>query len=217
MKENRSAPCGSPLYLPYEGFREIMARTCPCSPAAAAAGEVIVLARGTACREPAAAFDELLAGRDGFPVHGNYHHSVTGVLLLTCLRNAGYPISEEMLDDVEARGCLSPPGACAFVGTCGAISSVTAALAILLGATPFTSTPRNRLLEAAARLQARLAAAGGSRCCKKSSFIAILAGIEELARLGYSLPAERVEGHCRYFADNRTCDGAACPFFPADG
>ena len=205
-----------PARISYQKFRETaVANRCCGATIGEISERVIALARcevkGTS---PAAALEDVLSAIDGLPVHGLWHHSVPGELLLLCLRNAGYPIAEELIDEVVERGRLTPPGACGFLGPCGALVSAASAYAVLLGSTPVAFDRRERLLQFHARVAARLAELGGNRCCKKSTYTALDLAQEEFARLGYALPREEFAGRCRFFPDNETCDGHDCVYFP---
>ena len=164
--------------------------------------------------KPAEMLENLLARGEGSPVHGVWHHALVGEILLLCLRNAGYPIADDLVDEVVDRGRQIPGGSCGFLGACGALSSAASAYAILLGSTPVATEQRESLLEFSRKLISRLAEVGGSRCCKKSSYAALETAVEEFARLGFALPREEFAGRCPFFAANDTCDGDACVYFP---
>jgi len=173
-----------------------------------------LIARDMKGTEPAAMLEELLSQGEGTPVHGVWHHALIGEILLVCLRNAGHPITDDLIDEVVDRGRQIPGGSCGFLGTCGALSSAASAYAIRLGSTPVATEQREKLLEFARKLISRLAEIGGSRCCKKSSYAALEVARDEFAKLGYDLPEEEFEGRCPFFASNDTCDGVACVYFP---
>jgi len=176
-----------------------------------------LIARDMKGTEPAAMLEELLSRGEGTPVHGVWHHALIGEILLVCLRNAGHPITDDLIDEVVDRGRQIPGGSCGFLGTCGALSSAASAYAILLGSTPVAIEQREKLLQFAQKLISRLAEIGGSRCCKKSSYAALEVARDEFAALGFELPEEEFEGRCPFFASNDTCDGEACVYFPRKG
>ena len=216
MDAHIQKPREKPIRISYKEFRETaLVNPCCGQTIGDMAEQIISLARsevkGTA---PSAAFSELLSHVEGLPVHGFWHHMLPGEILLLCLRNAGYPIREELVDEAVERGRLTPPGSCGFLGPCGALMSAASAYAILLGSTPVASDRRERLLRFHSRLASRLADLGGSRCCKKSTYTALELAQDELAKLGFELPREEFAGRCRFFADNETCDGAECVYFP---
>jgi hypothetical protein len=173
-----------------------------------------LIARNLLGAKPAEMLENLLSQGADTPVHGVWHHSLVGEILLLCLRNAGYSVSDDLIDEAIDRGRQLPGGSCGFLGACGALASASSAYAILLGSTPVATEPREKLLEFSARLTARLAEVGGSRCCKKSSYIAIEAARDAFAKNGFELPLEQFEGRCVFFGSNDTCDGDGCPYFP---
>jgi hypothetical protein len=173
-----------------------------------------LIAREAKGTKPAEMLEDLLSRGEGTPVHGVWHHALVGEIILRCLQNAGYEISGELIDEVIDRGRQLPGGSCGFIGACGALASASSAYAILLGSTPVATEQREMLLEFAAKLVARLAEVGGSRCCKKSSYAALEVARDEFAKLGFELPEEEFEGRCPFFASNDTCDGDACVYFP---
>jgi len=209
-------PRQKPIRIPYKELRETaVANPCCGGTVGEMAERVIALARSEVQGiAPAAALEDLLSAIEGLPVHGLWHHSVAGELLLICLRNAGYPISDELVEEVADRGRMIPPGACGFLGPCGALVSAASAYAVLLGSTPVAADRRERLLQFHSRLAARLASLGGNRCCKKSTYTALELAQDEFTKLGFELPREEFAGRCRFFADNETCDGAECEYFP---
>ena len=202
--------------ISYQEFRSAVTDDACCAGSGGDMATTLatLIARSVTGTKPAEALDELLSQGEGTPVHGVWHHALIGELLLVCLRNAGHPIADEIIDEVVDRGRQIPGGSCGFLGTCGALQSAASAYAILLGSTPVATRPRESLLAFSSRLIARLAEIGGSRCCKKSSYVAIEVASGELSKLGFDVPEERLEGRCRFFASNETCDGDACPYYP---
>jgi hypothetical protein len=202
--------------LSYEQFRSAAGDDACCAGTGGDMATTLatLMARNLTETRPAEALDDLLSQGQGTPVHSVWHHALVGELLLVCLRNAGYRISDDLIDEVLDRGRQIPGGSCGFLGTCGALSSAASAYAILLGSTPVATKPREALLAFSARLVSRLSEIGGSRCCKKSSYVALESAMDELAKLGFELPEECFEGRCRFFASNDTCDGETCPYFP---
>lgn len=204
-----------PMRISYAEFRsESAENTCCGGDGGPTTTLATLIARETAHARPAEVLDELLIDKEGLSVHGVWHHALVGELLLVGLRNAGYDISDDVIDEVIDRGQQLAGGSCGFLGTCGALVSASAAYAILLGATPVATEAREKAIAFTAHLHQRLADVGGSRCCKKSSYVAIEVAREEFAKIGFELPAEDMVGRCRFFSLNETCDGETCVYFP---
>lgn len=203
-----------PIRISYEAFRNAASGCCADAAGDTTTTLATLVARDLKGVRPAAMMEELLGAQPGAPVHGVWHHALVGEILLLCLRNAGYTIGEDLVDEVVDRGRQIPGGSCGFLGVCGALASASSAYAILLASTPVATEARERLLDFSSRLAARLAKIGGSRCCKKSSYVALQMARDEFADIGFELPREEFAGRCQFVADNETCDGTDCAFFP---
>jgi hypothetical protein len=202
--------------ISYEDFRSAVDADACCAGDGSDTTTTLatLIAREAEGTKPSEMLEELLSRGEGTPVHGVWHHALVGEILLRCLQNAGYQIADDLIDEVVDRGRQLPGGSCGFLGTCGALSSAASAYAILLGSTPVATEQREKLIEFAAKMVARLAEIGGSRCCKKSSYAALEVARDEFAKLGFELPEEEFEGRCPFFASNDTCDGDTCVYFP---
>ncbi len=217
MTSRPKKPPRKPRLISYREFRAGAAANACCAGDGTDTTTTLatMIARKAAGTKPAEMMEEVLGQGEGTPVHGVWHHALIGEILLVCLRNAGHPISDELIDEVIDRGRQIPGGACGFMGTCGALNSAASAYAILLGSTPVATDQREKLLAFSSRLAARLAEIGGSRCCKKSSYAALETAARELAALGYPFPEEEFAGRCPFSASNETCDGEDCVYHPA--
>jgi hypothetical protein len=216
MPERTAKPSRKIRHISFQDFRNAVTADACC---AGDGGDITttlaaLIVRDQTGTRPAEMLEEVLSQGEGTPVHGVWHHALVGEILLVSLRNAGYPIADGLIDEVIDRGHQSPGGSCGFIGTCGALNSTASAYAILLGSTPVATKARERLLQFSAKLAARLAEVGGSRCCKKSSYAAFEIAQPEFTRLGFNLPEEKFEGRCPFFSQNDTCDGPDCDYFP---
>ncbi len=202
--------------ISYEDFRNAVTADACCAGDGSDSTTTLatLIVRDLIGTKPAEMLEGVLSQGEGTPVHGVWHHALVGEIILVCLRNAGHAITDDLLDEVIDRGRQIPGGSCGFLGACGALSSVASAYSILLGSTPVATDQREKLIEFAARLIARLAEIGGSRCCKKSSYAALEVARDAFAELGFDLPEEEFARRCPFFASNDTCDGAACVYFP---
>lgn len=218
MATGRTRPGRKVPHISYADFRNAANSDACCAGAGADRTTELatMMVRRLEGTEPAAMLEEALNQGDRAPVHGVWHHALVGEILLISLRNAGYAVADELIDEVIDRGRQIPGGACGFLGTCGALASAASAYAILVGSTPVASERREKLIEFSAKLWARLAEIGGSRCCKKSSYAALEVARDEFAELGLGLPEEEFEHRCPFFAANQTCDGKDCVYFPTE-
>lgn len=146
-------------------------------------------------------------------MHGPEHHVMVGAALLTAYRNAGGELQlEEALREMYSRGKAVPGGACGFWGACGAGVSAGQFFAIASGSTPLSVQPwglSNRMTAAALESIGRN---GGPRCCKRDSYLAILAAIDFTAEhLGVQMM--KSQPSCTRSKLNGQCIGKQCPFF----
>lgn len=147
-------------------------------------------------------------------MHGPEHHTMVGAALLTAYHNAGGQLDlGAALAQMLERGRQVPGGACGFWGACGAGISAGIFVSIATGSTPLATKAfglSNRMTSAAL---GRIGEVGGPRCCKRDSYLAILAATEFCAHeLGVTMETTRPS--CTRFGRNRQCLRARCPFYP---
>jgi hypothetical protein len=165
-------------------------------------------------REPIAMAVSLM--RDArVKMHGPEHHFlVPAVLLAAYCNTTGRPQEEKKVLIAKARERAQEVkgGSCGFNGNCGAGVGTGIFMSLATGATPLSAAPwRLANLMTSESLQA-IAEHGGPRCCKRDSFLAILAARDFLSReLDVTLPREVVS--CEFNAMNRECRAGDCPFW----
>lgn len=149
-------------------------------------------------------------------MHGPEHHVMVGAALLTAYRNAGGTLDlEPALQEMYSRGKAVPGGACGFWGACGAGVSTGQCMAILTGSTPLAGEPWGLSNQMTARALGSIGQIGGPRCCKRDSYLAILAAIDFIReKLGVAM--ERTVPVCTHRRRNTQCIGARCPFAEVD-
>ncbi len=112
-------------------------------------------------------------------MHGPEHHVMVGAALLTAYKNAGGDIDlSTALVEMMNRGKSVPGGACGFWGACGAGISSGMFISIISKSTPLAKEPfalSHRMTSAAL---GRIGEIGGPRCCKRDSFLSILAAVD---------------------------------------
>ena len=135
--------------------------------------------------------------------------------MLTAYKNAGGRLDlEAALREMYSRGKEVPGGVCGFWGACGAGISAGQFLAIATVSTPLAAEPWGLSNRMTARALERIGAVGGPRCCKRDSFLAILAAVD-FAREHLEVEMERTVPVCSYSGKNGQCIGRRCPFSPA--
>lgn len=145
-------------------------------------------------------------------MHGPEHHVMVGAALLTAYKNAGGELElEEALEEIYNRGKAVPGGACGFWGACGAGISAGQFVAIATQSTPLAVEPwglSNRMTAAALEAIGKV---GGPRCCKRDSWLAILAAVD-FSRECLGVEMKKTVPVCTHNRKNNQCIGIRCPF-----
>ena len=145
-------------------------------------------------------------------MHGPEHHVMVGAALLTAYKNAvGEVDLLKALQEMYSRGKAVPGGACGFWGACGAGVSAGQFVAIATASTPLAVEPWGLSNQMTAKALESIGKVGGPRCCKRDSYLAILAAI--------AFAAEHLHVHmetsvpvCTRSGQNNQCIGKRCPF-----
>lgn len=150
------------------------------------------------------------------PIHSPIHHVLVGTALAQAYFNAvGEGEQEAKLAEIERRGKKVPPAICGEWGCCGAAVSCGIFASVITGA----NAQKRQGFDIANRMTVkaleRIAKYGGPRCCKRCSYLSVLAAVEQTeTALGVKLetPAKIV---CQYSKKNKECIGRKCPFYPS--
>jgi predicted RNA-binding Zn-ribbon protein involved in translation (DUF1610 family) len=168
----------------------------------------------TDSKNPIEIAQEIMSDSSIYP-NGPEHHTLVGAALLTAYANAGGDIDKRAsLQELRNRSLSVPGGACGYWGVCGASVSSGQFWSIVIGATPLTSELWVEPQVLTSRISSRIASMGGPRCCKRTSFTAILESVafaEEMRGVKMELPEKVV---CKFFARNAECQREKCPYFP---
>lgn len=112
-------------------------------------------------------------------MHGPEHHVMVGAALLTAYKNAGGNIElKDALIEMMHRGKAVPGGACGFWGACGAGISAGMFVSIISGSTPLSTESWGLANKMTSKALDAIGSIGGPRCCKRDSYLSILAAIE---------------------------------------
>ncbi len=149
-------------------------------------------------------------------MHGPEHHVMVGAALLTAYKNAGGDIDlHQSLIEMMSRGKSVPGGACGFWGACGAGISAGMFVSIISKSTPLTVESFGLSNLMTSKALERIGTIGGPRCCKRDSFLSILAAVD-FVREHFRIEMERQEIICDYSVQNNQCIGIRCPFSRAN-
>ena len=145
-------------------------------------------------------------------MHGPEHHVMVGAALLTAYKNAGGEIDlPKALQEMYSRGNAVPGGVCGFWGACGAGVSTGQFISIVTGATPLAVEPWGLSNQMTAKALESIGKVGGPRCCKRDSYLAILAAIDFAAEY-LNVAMEKSLPVCTRSGQNNQCIGKRCPF-----
>ncbi len=224
--------CGEPLAY-FEEAQEVFCQICgkrETGHSVCVAGHYVCdachRAGGVACvreyclnttsRNPVAIAQEIMA-QDALYPNGPEHHVLAGSALLAAYGNAGGEIDLAAgLAELVRRGEQVPGGACGYWGVCGATISAGQFWSVVSGSTPMTRTPWAQCQALTARIGAALADIGGPRCCKRTTFTAIVqtaAFVRETCGVAMDVPEKIV---CAFSERNKQCLRGKCPYFPRD-
>ncbi len=146
-------------------------------------------------------------------MHGPEHHIMAGAALLTAYKNAGGDIDlYKTLIEMKNRGQNVPGGACGFWGACGAGISTGIFISIISGSTPLSNEPFGLSNRMTAKSLDAIGIVGGPRCCKRGSYLSILAAID-FVKEHFGIEMDKPDVTCRYNSKNNQCIGRRCPFF----
>ena len=149
-------------------------------------------------------------------MHGPEHHVMVGAALLTAYKNAGGTLDlEKALAEMMNRGRSVPGGACGFWGACGAGISAGMFVSIISGSTPLAREPFALSHRMTAQALGAIGEIGGPRCCKRDSYLSILAAVDFAAE-HFDIRMEKPKIVCTHAAHNNQCIGRRCPFSRAN-
>ncbi len=149
-------------------------------------------------------------------MHGPEHHFLVPAVLLATWSNARGEPERRAARVAEARRRSEPVlgSFCGIQGACGAGIGAGTFVAVASGSTPVKGPERCLSNRMTARALDVIARSDAARCCKRDSFLAILAAARfARERLGVALPARGPA--CEWSGTNAECSGVACPFHRA--
>lgn len=146
-------------------------------------------------------------------MHGPEHHVMVGAALITAYHNAGGEVDMTWaLPEMVRRGKQVPGGACGNWGACGAALSAGMYMSIVTHSSPLARKEWQLSNGLTAAALADIAEHGGPRCCKRDSYLAVMAAArytEEKLGIKMSCPATHT---CTRAMQNNQCIGRDCPF-----
>jgi len=147
-----------------------------------------------------------------FRIHGPEHHSMVPAVILTALRNSGYPILDEEIHTAIERGKTVSGGACAFLGACGAAIGVGIAISLVLKASPYDGDKRQAVQQVTQAVLARIASYKAPRCCQRDSWLAMKEATAHIQKHAGKLLTVNSFA-CNQFSQNKECIHEKCPLW----
>jgi hypothetical protein len=150
-------------------------------------------------------------------MHGPEHHFLVPAVLLSAFYNVKAEPGEKEAKIKKARQRAEKilGGFCGFYGDCGAAVGTGIFMSVMTDATPLSQREwRLSNLMTADSLHT-IAHAGGPRCCKRNSFLAILEALRFVKdQFQVELGASPDVVQCEFHNLNKECKKAECRFHP---
>jgi len=173
--------------------------------------EIISICFNSRSKNPVEIMEQMMS-MPSCHMHGPEHHTMVGSALLTAYKNAGGDIDlKAALYEMQKRGKQVPGGVCGFWGACGAGISAGQFVSIATGSTPLAVESWGLSNQMTAKALKNIGKVGGPRCCKRDSYLAILAAID-FAGEHLNVRMEKSVPVCSRSGQNNQCIGKRCPF-----
>jgi len=149
-------------------------------------------------------------------MHGPEHHFLVPAVLLSALYNSTgrFEEKEAKIGKARRRAENVLGGFCGFYGNCGAAVGTGIFVSVMTDATPLSQREWKLSNLMTAQSLHTIANAGGPRCCKRNSFLAILEGLR-FVRDEFHIEMDASLGvvKCEFHHQNRECKKAECRFY----
>jgi hypothetical protein len=150
-------------------------------------------------------------------MHGPEHHFLVPAVLLSAFYNAKGAIGkkETKIKKARQRSEHVLGGFCGFYGDCGAAVGTGIFISVLTEATPLSKEEWRLANLMTAQSLYTIANAGGPRCCKRNSFLAINEAVR-FVKEHFQVEMEISPGvvACEFHPLNKECKKTECRFYP---
>ena len=149
-------------------------------------------------------------------MHGPEHHFLVPAVLLAAYYNIKQDYGEKAtkIRIAKKRAEQILGGFCGFYGNCGAAVGTGIFVSLITDATPLSVTDWKLANLVTAKSLLTIAEHGGPRCCKRTTFLAILEAADFVKEnFGVSFKINK-ELKCEFYPLNTECLQQNCPFHP---
>jgi hypothetical protein len=149
-------------------------------------------------------------------MHGPEHHFLVPAVLLAAYYNSKKEYGEKAtkIRMAKKRASQILGGFCGFYGNCGAAVGTGIFVSLVTGATPLSVAEWKLANLVTAKSLLTIAEHGGPRCCKRTTFLAILEAADfAKENLGVDFKINK-ELKCEFYPLNKECLRQNCPFHP---
>ena len=174
-----------------------------------------VILKASESMNPVELAREIMAS-PAFQMHGPEHHLMVPLVLLTTLKNLGVEITDIQMRNAAIRAKQLPGGICGSWGACGVAIGSGIALSVSRRLTSLSQENWGQTNRDTGEILQSVGAYGGPRCCKRSTYSALLTAMKILERDGVvEFPKEAHQTPvCKDFWRNKQCIKTECPYYP---
>ncbi|MHC3129339.1 MAG: SAM-dependent methyltransferase [Candidatus Bathyarchaeota archaeon] len=149
-------------------------------------------------------------------MHGPEHHFLVPAVLLAAYYNIKKDYKEKAtkIRMAKKRATQILGGFCGFYGNCGAAVGTGIFVSLITNATPLSIADWKLANLVTAKSLFVIAHHGGPRCCKRTTFLALLEAADFVKEdFGVSFKTNK-ELKCEFYPLNNECLKQKCPFYP---
>ncbi|PLX06619.1 MAG: SAM-dependent methyltransferase [Marinilabiliales bacterium] len=156
----------------------------------------------------------LIMNHQSIKLHGPEHHFLVPAVMLTTYYNfiGDSDKIKPSLAKAKKRSANVLGGFCGFYGTCGAGMGNGIFLSIVLNSNPLSGDEYSTVNMITGKTLIKVAEAGGPRCCKRNTFIAMETAVEFLKqKFDLELPLSDIK--CKFSFAIKECKFTDCNYY----
>ena len=148
-------------------------------------------------------------------MHGPEHHFLVPAVLVSAYYNFknDFNEKEKKIELAQKRAKNILGGFCGYYGSCGAAIGIGIFISLITNSNPLSKESWKLSNLVTAKSLKKIAKAGGPRCCKRNTFLALESASEFLVKhFKVDLPTNK-EILCEFNSFNKECIQKKCPFY----